>query len=234
MTGASALRTLLIVLAAGCPGGASAAAAPPWRAFGNEPFWSLTRTAENLTLEMDLGKTRVSIPTPRPTPSGPGVTRYIGSAKGKPLVATVTQEVCIDTMTGMPRPEQVTVAYAGRTLKGCGGDPASLLTGREWTVAALAGRPALPEPRITMTFAEGRVSGLGSCNRYGAGYTLTGEGLTFSKGMSTMMACPPEIMQQEQEFLGLLEKIKRFSIGPGGALVLEADDGRTIEMEKPR
>lgn len=211
-----------------------AASPAPWRAFGNEPSWSLTRTAEKLTLEMDFGKTRVSIPTPRPTPSGPGATRYIGSARGKPLVVTAKREVCLDTMTGMPRPEQVTVAFAGRMLKGCGGDPATLLTGREWTVATLAGRPTLPEPRITMTFADGRVSGLGSCNRYGAGYSLTGEGLTFSKGMSTMMACPPEIMDQEQTFLGLLEKITRFSIGPGGALVLEADDGRTIAMEKPR
>ena len=233
MPGASALRFLLVVLAAGVFGGASAAAAPPWRAFGNEPFWSLTRTAEKLTLEIDLGKTRVSIPTPRPTPSGSRETRYIGSAKGTPLVVTLRQEVCVDTMTGMPRPEQVTVAYAGRTLKGCGGDPASLLTGREWTVATLAGRPTLPEPRITMTFADGRVSGLGSCNRYGAEYS-TGEGLTFSKGMSTMMACPSAIMDQEQAFLGLLEKITRFSISPGGALVLEADDRRTIAMEKPK
>ena len=135
----------LIAVAAALLGAASMAAAPaPWRAFGNEPFWSLTRTAEKLTLEMDLGKTRVSIPTPRPTPSGPGAERYIGIANGKPLVVTVKQEVCVDTMTGMPRPEQVTVADPGRTLKGCGGDPASLLTGREWTVAALAGRPTSP------------------------------------------------------------------------------------------
>ena len=41
-------------------------------------------------------------------------------------------------------------------------------------------------------------------------------------------------MDQEQAFLALLEKITRFSIGPGGTLVLEVDDGRTIAMDKPK
>jgi heat shock protein HslJ len=232
LTFALALATLLIGMSGTIPASAQAASSV-WRATGNEPSWSLTRSARTLTLEMDMGKTRLTVPTPKETP-GKGSTRWYAMAQGKPLVITATQEICLDTMTGMPRPEQVTVAYAGRTLKGCGGDPASLLQGREWTVASLAGRPTLPAPRITMTFAEGRVAGMGSCNRYGAGYTLTSEGLSFSKGMSTMMACEPALMEQERTFLELLEKVRRFTIGKDGSLVLLADDGSSIVTDKPR
>jgi heat shock protein HslJ len=137
-------------------------------------------------------------------------------------------------MTGMPRPEQVIVTLGKQRLTGCGGDPASLLQGREWIVTSLAGRPVLAEPRITITFAAtGGLSGLGSCNRFNAEYTMTGEGLSISRGMSSMMACEEPVMRQEQIFLELLERVSRFSIASDGALILHSDGDRTIVTQKP-
>ena len=80
-----------------------------------------------------------------------------------------------------------------------------------------------------MTFgADGSVSGSGGCNRYNAGFTLTGEGLTFMPGMQTMMACPEAIMNMEHSFHATLETVTRFDIADTGALVLYAGDGSAV------
>jgi heat shock protein HslJ len=108
------------------------------------------------------------------------------------------------------------------------------LLGHEWIVTKLAGQSVLAEPRITVSFAaDARISGSASCNRFGAEYQLTGEGLRIGNPMSSMMACEPPVMEQEQLFLGLLEKVARFSIEMDGALVLHTNDERTIVMVKP-
>lgn len=146
----------------------------------------------------------------------------------------VRNEICVDTMTGMPRPERVTVAFGDRQFNGCGGDPARLLQGHDSVVTELAGQAALAKPIITVNFSEdGRVSGNASCNRFGADYRLTGEGLQIGKGMSSMMACEDTVMEQERSFLHLLQKVFRFSIPDDGALVLHVSDDRTIVMKKP-
>ena len=205
----------------------------PFRATGNEPGWRLDITARTMTLLADDGRTRIEAPTPVAEP-GEGFTRFRAPAAGVGLVATLFERHCTDSMTGMPYPNVVTVAFAGRTLNGCGGDPATLLRGAEWVVEDVAGRGVVDRSRATLSFsADGRVAGRGSCNRYTAGYSISGEGLTISKPASTMMACEPALMQQEQLFFELLGQVRRFTIDQSGALVLHAADGRTIAARRP-
>ncbi len=204
-----------------------------WKAIGHEPSWSIMRTDTQLTLETDFGATRRDFPLPPAGRIDEQTVSYSSSAKGSKLQMTVKQAVCIDSMTGMPRPDQVTVQIDERSLSGCGGDPASLLQRNEWKVVYLAGKAALADPIISVNFSsEGRVSGSASCNRFGASYALTGEGLNIEKGMSSMMVCDPPIMKQEQEFLRLFEETARFSIAPSGSLVLHTADQDTIDLVK--
>jgi len=230
-----ALAVLLAFSVAGFVWTHGAAASPvQWRAGGHEPSWALSRSGEEMTLETDFGANRVKFAMPPAIKGDDQWVRYVTSVGGEPLEVTVKTDVCVDTMTGMPRPEQVTVTLGKKRLTGCGGDPASLLQGREWTVASLAVDPVLGEPRINMTFAtDGSVSGLASCNRFNAAYTVTGEGLSISKGMSSMMACEEPVMKQEQLFLELLERVSRFSIAADGALILHSDRDRTIVTKSP-
>lgn len=205
-----------------------------WRAGGNEPSWSLLRIGEQMTLETDFGATQVNFAVPPPKPVDDKTVSYTTVIDGEVLLIIVKTEVCVDTMTGMPRPENVAVTFGEKGLTGCGGDPAALLQGREWVVEVLDGQPTLEKPRITLTFdALGRISGLASCNQYGADYTITGEGLSIGKGMTTMMACDEPIMEQEQFFLELLQRVSGFSIGAEGALMLHTADNRTIKALRP-
>ena len=65
--------------------------------------------------------------------------------------------------------------------------------------------PALPEARATIEFADGRIGGSASCNRF----TTTGPLTDIPDTIAiTMMMCPEPIMEQEQRYLFLLPRIE--------------------------
>jgi len=159
--------------------------------------------------------------------------RYRASTSEGPLIATVLDKRCADTMTGMPFPNSVVLELAGRTLNGCGGDPASLLQGREWVVEDINRTGMIDRSRATLSFgADGQLVGLGSCNTYIARYALSGEGLAITRPAATMKACPPALMNQEDLFFDVLAKTQRFEIDPNGALILWSADGRSITARR--
>lgn len=206
---------------------------PGWRALGQEPSWSLSRQSDMMLLETNFGADQLRFAIPEPVTVEPGTVRYTIAGNGKTLTWTVKTAMCADTMSGMPHPQQVTVQLDELRLTGCGGSPARLLQGNDWIVTHIAGQPVLPSPQISMSFSgDGSVSGSGSCNRFNAGYQLTGEGLSFSREMSSMMACEQPLMDQEQSFHAALERVSRFSITPDGGLVLHAGGNQVITARK--
>ena len=206
----------------------AAAAQLAWTATGNEPGWRLTIDGENMTLRWNYGQDEAVLPRPE-SMLHPGGRSYLSSDAAHELRVDVAERTCRDNMTGMPYPEEVTVSIDGSTLSGCGGSPASLLTGAEWVVEDIGGKGIIDRSRATLNFGEdSRVNGRASCNTYGASWNLSGEGFTIGKGQATLMACSPALDNQEREFLRLLETVQRFDISDDGALVLHASDGNTI------
>lgn len=53
-------------------------------------------------------------------------------------------------------------------------------------------------PEVTLVFDGTKVVAETHCNGYTAEYVIAGDTVTFTPGMSTMMACAPEIMQGEK------------------------------------
>jgi heat shock protein HslJ len=210
---------------------AAAAAQPPFRATGNEPGWRLDIADGTITLLTDLGQTRTVVPAPQATVKD-GTRTYAGAEQGHAVTVTIIDQICVDTMSGMPHPNTVAVTLDGKKMNGCGGDPATLLHG-EWLVESLAGAPPVKGSTLTIAFeAPGRIHGTASCNRFTGGFALTGESLTITQPAATMMACIPEqVMAQETAFLKLLESVTRFSID-GPVLTLTATDGRTITARR--
>ena len=232
MTG---LRTAIIglaaVLAAVLDAGAAHAAEDSLTARGNEPSWRLDVSAAGVAFEAPgLGLTFKAPAAARDMLDGRP--RIIAEAGGERLEATVVEKPCADMMTGMPFPIGVEVSYAGRTFQGCGGEIMTAIEGG-WRVIRLGGSP-LPEGVIvTIEFGpEGRVSGRTGCNRFTGGYTLTGEGLSFSPLGVTRMACPSPQMETEQRFLDLIQKVTRATPGENRQLRLMAGDDQAMVLDR--
>ncbi len=200
----------------------------PFRAIGNESGWRLDIGTTEMTFLANNGSTRIVTPTPAVERSA-GSRTYTTKSGGTDPAVTVFDRPCTDTMSGMPHPNTVVVLFEGKTLNGCGGDPADLLKAGEWVVEDITDVHLVDQSRITLAFgADGRVSGTASCNRYGAEYSLTGEGLSIAKGFTTRRACDPPLMHQEQVFLEVLSKVQRFELGSNGTLVLHTGDRGAI------
>jgi heat shock protein HslJ len=216
----------------GAPLSTPVAAGTAYRAMGNEPSWRLDVNDSEMSLLTDFGQTRVAAPAPTVAVTGASRTFVARSAQGE-MTATFIDRVCIDTMSGMPHPQSVTVVAGDQTLAGCGGEPASLLHGAEWTVVAIDGKPLVGGSKPTLTFApDGRLTGHASCNRFMSEYTLSGEGLVIAPAAATKMMCEPSLMDQERAFLAALSATQGFSISADGALLLRTGDGRNIEARR--
>lgn len=198
----------------------------PFNARGNEPFWSVNVSREGLFLAQPEGKGTVeSHPFTEPDADGDGLIFQTDS-----FALRITEDLCRDSMTGMPYPFQATLRRADGDWPGCAGDPASLLLG-EWHVAALDDTALPPGTEVTLSFASGRISGKTGCNRVMGGFNLTGEGLSFGPLASTQMACPPDVMEIERRVLDALAQVTGFDfhdkdnlllVGVAGTAVLSA------------
>lgn len=208
------------------------ASAVPLKASGHEPAWTLDIGPDRLTLITELGASRVVLPLP-PATQVDGGRRYETGGAAHTLVVTVRDRVCVDTMSGLPRPQTVEVVIDGRVLQGCAGDASLLLRGGVWVVERLGGRPLVPRSRITLGFeANGRLQGSATCNRYVTTYLLTGEGLTVTMPIATMRGCASALRRQEEAFLDALRAVRRFELTGDGALVLHASDGTAITARR--
>lgn len=193
----------------------------PFRASGNEPFWSLTlKQGELLLNRLNEGKLPAQAYL---TGDSPGQIE----SQGEPAIAVqVSDQLCRDDMSGMPYPQKVSVQLEGSTLNGCGGDPTRLLQGGEWVVEDINGGGIIDRSRVTLNFwQDGRVTGHSSCNNFMGQYQLTGEGLSISQIAGTRMACAPSLMEQEQRVLANLQAIQGFDFDQTGALLLRSAEG---------
>ena len=101
-------------------------------------------------------------------------------------------------------------------------DASAVLIGRTFRVAAIDGTPTLESPVADLEFGtDGRVTGCATVNRLFGPYAIDGGTLTCGPLASTMMAGPPEAMEQETRLHRVL----------GGPLeVLAPEDGRGVEL----
>ena len=113
---------------------------------------------------------------------------------------------------------------------GGGGDDVALLEAADWQVTEIAGQAALTGDAadVTAVFAAGELSGSGGVNRYTSSYETAADGtITISTPAATLMAGPPQAMEQEQAYFTALEKATGFSVD-AESLTLTDDQGAVL------
>lgn len=107
-------------------------------------------------------------------------------------------------------------------------ETAAGLEGTRWVLESQVGPngetvPALPDREVTAEFSDGALTGSGGCNNYFGSYTVDGANLTIGQVGSTMMACMPEaIMQQETQFFANLQSAATYTIVDGQLQIADA------------
>ena len=97
-----------------------------------------------------------------------------------------------------------------------------------WTLKQMGSQQVLPGTAITLQFQNGQIAGFSGCNSYQGGYTATQNedgsyAVTVSGVTGTGMACPADIMQQEQTYLSML-----------GVVVAGQVQGSTLNLNSPQ
>jgi heat shock protein HslJ len=146
-----------------------------------------------------------------------------------------------------------TTAAATTTTNDDGGSAAPELAGTSWNVTDYALDGSItnvwPDTEVTVAFAtDGTVSGSTGCNEYAGPYVTEGPYDPFEEGVRddadgqtidfgplvvTERACTPQhVMDQEGEYLALLDETGRWLIGRGN-LLLRGDDGSFLVEAEP-
>jgi putative lipoprotein len=89
-----------------------------WRASGNEPFWTLTATADSLTL-LRLGMPAQHWTAPAPAERGDTARWTASDPAAGPIAVAITRDPCRDTMSGSYYAHAATVRTQRDTLRGC-------------------------------------------------------------------------------------------------------------------
>jgi heat shock protein HslJ len=103
------------------------------------------------------------------------------------------------------------------------------LEGTEWVLDTVAAgdavSSALAGTEVTLTLEGGAASGTAGCNRFSGGYTLDGGSLSFGPLATTKMACPDDVMDQEQAVLAALEGVAGWAVEGDRLSLADADGG---------
>jgi lactoylglutathione lyase len=78
----------------------------------------------------------------------------------------------------------------------------------------------------------GRASGTGGVNRFTASYERTGESLAFGPTATTMMAGPPDRMEDERRFLSDLARVAHGSIEHGQLVLSDSAGTEVLRLDR--
>jgi heat shock protein HslJ len=93
-------------------------------------------------------------------------------------------------------------AITGGVLSMSANAEAPSLEGTSWVLSSLEGHDLDPSQSATLHFEGGNAGGSDGCNRYAMGYAIKDDRLEWtSVGVSTQMACAPDVMRRAQAFM---------------------------------
>jgi heat shock protein HslJ len=204
----------------------------PFVARGQEPGWRLNIDSQAIDLRADYGEQHINFPRVEPSISAAGF-RYETQTEEHRLTVLIDRQICADTMVDLVYPYRVRYTLDGSAELGCGGDPREVLMGEEWQIESIGGESIVSGTQPTIAFfsedGQDRFGGRASCNRFMGEFQVVGEGLRFTPGASTLMACIGEEQAlQERRLLTLLGEVYGFGIDQEGKLRLRTGGGDIV------
>lgn len=121
----------------------------------------------------------------------------------------VTAELAMSAHEGLRAALIVLLAVHSAISASAAGGPLNL-AGSEWGFMGETGRSA----RFVQFRSGGKVAGSSGCNRFIGTYSQEGDALMMGPLATTRMACPPDVMEREQEFLNILGKVRYAEASP--------------------
>lgn len=216
------MKALLLAPALFLAAPATAQPAPPYKASGTEPFWSLTIDAREIAFRPMEGRP-IRVAKPRPIV---GINGELYRTKA--MTVDITHVRCSDGMSDRTFADTVKVTIGRRTLSGCGGAAVAtgptrpvdnLLSGTRWRIDMVDGRRVTLQANATVRFTDERVEGR-ICNNFGGSYAFRRGTLTAGPLAATRMFCAGTTGQVEAAFLRLMTSPVKVSQGNRDTLVL--------------
>ena len=120
---------------------------------------------------------------------------------------------------------------ASLLMAGCASETMQLEPNRTYAVERIGERPLIENSYLTITLDDdGRAFGTAGCNHWFASFSIKEQQIHFEQPGSTLMACAPALMEQEQRFLQALSKVERWDVSPTEQLRLWPAEGNPIRM----
>ncbi|MCE9523962.1 MAG: META domain-containing protein [Alphaproteobacteria bacterium] len=139
------------------------------------------------------------------------------------------------TLTAAMAMLSICIGLAGCESAVSDGDQSEGLTRLDWVAETIIGQAVIQPGRVTLAFAEGRVSGRGGCNIYSGPVEIRAGTLAVGALISTKMACMDAgLAQQERVYLDALQSAQRYSLGGGGKLTITTAAGALVYHGEPK
>ena len=100
--------------------------------------------------------------------------------------------------------------------------------GTLWKLVSYGQVPVFAGSEITLELVDGRLNGSAGCNQYFADYQLTGGQLVVDAAGVTKRACEPQIMEQENNYLRLLQQADNAISATDTILTIETAEGNLV------
>lgn len=101
-----------------------------------------------------------------------------------------------------------------------------VLAGTTWQLQAIDGTK-IGKPADLAIAADGRISGLGGCNRFAGQARIDGDKITIGDVAATMMACEQPLMDIEGRYFEAFRKVAAFRI-ENGQLIMSDSAGKEL------
>ena len=200
-----------------------------FRAAGNEPSWSLDIDFDNMMTFSSLNGDSMSTPVPQMKQDTTTKARvWETEVESGSMRVEISPTGCVDDMSGEVFNYHVNVVREDTSFSGCGNfiNPKYKLNDF-WTLKSIKSTEINSQnserkiPALQFNLPEEKVYGNTGCNQLNGSISLEDSSLSFTKIVTTKMACPGDT---ESRFMEALQQVEHYTIANARLLLMNKQD----------